>query len=84
VEANKAFNEMMQSYPGENKDKLFGDLFRQKDYREKLLKKVLSGKEYQEEIYLREFDKYLKILFFTHRRILLPLLCRTLPMKKRN
>ncbi len=66
VEANRAFNEMIQSAPGENNNKLFGELFKQKDYRDKLLKKVLSGKECHEEIYFREIDRYLKILFFTH------------------
>jgi two-component system, chemotaxis family, CheB/CheR fusion protein len=66
VEANIAYRELMQSAPGENKDKIFGDLFRQKDYRDNLLAKVLPGEEYREEIYFPEFDKHLKILFFTH------------------
>ncbi len=66
MEANQAFRKMIQALPDKSKDKLFYDLFSQKDYRETVLKKIDSGKAFHQEIDFSNLNTHLKILFFTH------------------
>jgi two-component system, chemotaxis family, CheB/CheR fusion protein len=69
VEANQAFENLMQIGLDNKPEHTVSDLFQDKSYRKAFLqagKKVLKGHSYHEERYFKSIEKYLKILYFLH------------------
>ena len=69
VEANRAYEEMMHVDLEDEKNKKLSELPLNKAFRDNFMKsgkEVLEGGPHQEERYFKEFDRYYKILYFTH------------------
>jgi len=69
VEANKAYEDMMNIHLSNEKNKTLTELPLNQEFSKNLMKtakKVLALGPHQEECYFRELDKYFKILYFTH------------------
>jgi len=69
VEANKAYEEMMNVDLKDEKNKKLSDLPLNKEFRSNLIKsgkEVLAGGPHQIEHYFKELNRYFKILYFMH------------------
>lgn len=69
IEANIFFEDLVDIQLSSEKNKTLTQLPLNKEFRDNFMKsgkEVLSGGPHQEERYFKEFDKYFKILYFTH------------------
>jgi two-component system, chemotaxis family, CheB/CheR fusion protein len=69
VEANQAFENIMQIGQDETRHEYTSGVLHDKDYRNAFIragKKVLAGHTYQEERFINGINRYLNILYFSH------------------